>query len=73
MWVPPIFEPSQTFLFGSLDFVIDRLGILHLCEEALVTVPVGGVPSIGSRTLGDFNDGALAFRSKPMLGSNPIE
>ena len=21
MWVPPIFEPSQTFLFGSLDFL----------------------------------------------------
>jgi hypothetical protein len=72
MWVPPIFEPSQTFLFGSLDFIIDRLSILHLYKEALVTVPIGGVPSISSRTLGDFNDEALAFRSKPVLGSNPI-
>ena len=35
MWVPPIFEPSQTFLFGSLDFVADQLGVLCFHEEAM--------------------------------------
>ena len=30
MRVPPIFEPSQTFLLENLDFVADRLGILYL-------------------------------------------
>jgi hypothetical protein len=56
MWVSPIFEPSQAFLFGSLDIVADRLCVLHLHEEALVPAPVGGVPSFGSRTHDDFND-----------------
>ena len=50
MWVPPIFEPSQAFLFGILDFITDRLRVLHLREEALVLAPVGGAPSIGSGT-----------------------
>ena len=72
MWFPTIFEPSHAFLFGSLDFVADRLGVLHLHEEALIPAPVGGgASSVGSRTPGDFNDEAPALRSEPTLGSNP--
>ena len=39
MWIPPVFEPLQTFLFESLDFVTDQLGVLCLHEEVLVPVP----------------------------------
>ena len=69
MRVPPVFEPSQAFLFGILDFVTDWLGVLHLRREALVPAPIGGAPSIGSRTLGDFNNEAPALCSEPTLGS----
>ena len=72
MWVPPVFKPSQTFLFGSLGFVADRLGVLHLCEEALVPAPVGGgAPSVDSGPPDDLNDETPTLRSKPTLGSNP--
>ena len=71
MWVPPIFEPSQTFLFGSLDFIVDRLGILHFRKESLVPAPVGGAPSIGSGTPDDFNDEVSALHSEQTLCSNP--
>ena len=33
LWVPPLFPPSQTFQFGSQEFVTDQLGALHLHEE----------------------------------------
>ena len=32
-WVPPPFLPSETFQFGSLEFVTDQLGALRLREE----------------------------------------
>ena len=32
-WVPPPFPSSQAFPFGSLEFVTDQLGTLHLREE----------------------------------------
>ena len=70
MWVPPVFEPSQAFLFGSLDFVANSLGVLHLHEEALVPAPVRGAPSIGSGTHDDFDDEASALHSEQTLCSN---
>ena len=73
MWVPPVFVPLQTFLFGSLDFVTDRLSVLRLHEEALVpTSTGGGAPSTGPRPLDDLNVETLVLRLEPMLGSNPM-
>ena len=44
MWVPPVSKPTQAFIFGSLNFIADRLSVLHLHEEALVLAPIGGAP-----------------------------
>ena len=70
MRVPLVFEPSQAFLFGSLDFVANWLGVLHLREEALVPAPIGGAPSIDFETH-DFDYAASALHSEQTLCSNP--
>ena len=70
MRVPTVFEPSQAFLSGSLDFVADRLGELYLRKEAHVLAPVGGAPSINSGKH-DFDDAASALLSEQTLCSNP--
>ena len=70
MRVPPVFEPSQAFRFGSLDFVADRLSILHLREEAHIPAPIEGAPSIDSG-MRDIDDATSTFLSEQTLCSNP--
>ena len=57
MPVPLIFEPSQAFLFGSLNFFADWLSVLHLCEETCDSAPIGETSSIDSGTC-DLNGAA---------------
>ena len=66
MQVPTVFEPSQAFLSGSLDFVADRLSVLNLHKEAHVPAPIRGAPSINSE-MHDFDDVASALLSEQTL------
>ena len=71
MWVPPVFQPLQTFLFESLDFVADRLGVLHLHEEAFAPASTGGgALSTSPGPLDDLNVETPVVRLEPMLVSN---
>ena len=71
MWALPVFVPLQTFLFGSLDFIADQIGVLCLRKEALISAPTGGgAPSTGLGPLDDLNVETPALRLEPMLGSN---
>ena len=73
MWVPLIFVPLQTFLFGSLDFIANRLGVLRLHEEALISASTGGgARSIGPGPPDDLNVETLVLHPEPMLGSNSM-
>ena len=65
-----VFEPAQAFRFGSLDFIADRLDVLHLHKEARDPAPVGGTSSIDSRTR-DFDGAASALHSEQTVCSNP--
>ena len=67
MRVPLVFEPSQAFLFGGLDFIAD-----HLREETRDPAPVGETSSIDSGTR-NLSGATCVIHSEQTLCSNPAE
>ena len=71
MRVPLIFKPSQAFLFRSLDFVADRLDVLHLREETRNLAPIRETFSIDSGTR-DLNGATSRFIPSKLSAQTPL-
>ncbi|RLN08395.1 putative prpol [Panicum miliaceum] len=69
-WSPPSVAHFQTFHFGSLDFVADHLGTLHLRENVIAPAVSEGASFIVN-PLAELDPEALAQRIKLLLGANP--
>ena len=71
LWAPPPFSPSQTFQFGSLEFVTDQLGALRLREEeASLAAAEESIPSLKLHKLKHRR--SIRWRFRKRKPSQPI-